>query len=186
MQPDEYPSENEIISSQNSNNTPQENYCPPPVSQNFYQPTEPGINQNPNPQPNNIYQVPNPQPGGIYQNPNPQPQAPYMKPSPPPMNPPSAVPPPIQVGNDVSYQPMHYNNQNAMAIPVQPQPQYVAQQPVVIQPVVQPVVKVQQTNVRDYDYERRRRQQQDEEDCMACCQVLCICLYCFALLAGGR
>ena len=30
------------------------------------------------------------------------------------------------------------------------------------------------------------KQRQDEEDCLACCQVLCICLYCFALLAGGR
>ena len=171
MPPDEYPTENEIISSQNSNNTPQENYCPPPVSQDFYQPTEPG----------NIYQ--NQQSGNIYQNPNPQPQPqePYIKPIPPPMNPPSAVPPPIPVGNGVSYQPVQYN-QSAVVIPVQPQPQYIVQQPV----VVQPVVKVHQTQVRDYDYERRRRQQQEEEDCLACCQILCICFYCFALFAGGR
>ena len=182
MPPEEYPSENEITSSQNSNNTPQQNYCPPPVPQDMNQPPQPG-NIYQNPPPGNIYQ--NPPPENINQNPVPKPQAPlppYMTQSPPWMNPPSAVPPPVPVGNDVSYQPVNYN-QNAVAIPVQPQPPIIVQQPV----VVQPVVKVQHNNY-DYEMERRRRQQQrqDEEDCLACCQVLCICLYCFALLAGGR
>ena len=58
-QPDkDYPSENEIISSQNNNseNTPTDNYCPPPAPIELNQPTKPSNVQ-----------------------PNPQPQAPYLK-----------------------------------------------------------------------------------------------------------
>ena len=36
MPTEEYSTGNEIISNQNINNTPQENYCPPPVSKYFY------------------------------------------------------------------------------------------------------------------------------------------------------
>ena len=99
------------------------------------------------------------------------------------MNPTSAVPPPIPVGSGVSYQPVNYN-QNAVAIPVQPQPLYVVQQPV----VVRPEVKVEPKHVQTHydEEERRRRQQQEEADCLACLQVLCIVCYCLALFAGGR
>lgn len=190
---EDYPSENEIISNQNSNNTPQENYCPPPVPQDFHQPNELGnIYQNPNPQSiyqnsnaQSIYQNPNAQ--SIYQNPNaqsiypnPEPQAPYMKPSPPPLNPPSLVPPQIPVGEGVSYQAVNYN-QEPVVISVQPQPQYIVQPAV----VVHPQIKVSQVNHND-EYARRRRQQQEEDDCLACLQILCIFCYCLALIAGGR
>ena len=102
-----YPSENEIILSQNNNidNTPQNNYYPPPVPLEVCQ------------QPDNAQQ-------------NPQPQAPYLKYgaiyNPNYLNP--TVPPPILVGNDISNQPVDYisnqpvdDNKNVVLIPVQQQ-----------------------------------------------------------------
>ena len=51
----DYPTENEVISSQNiyAQNTPEANYCPPPVPIESYQPTQTGnvnqiLNLNPN------------------------------------------------------------------------------------------------------------------------------------------
>ena len=160
---DDLPSENEVISSQinqNQNNTPEENYCPPPISQGPYPP----------------------------ENNYPPPQEPYAKPvDEPVVNPQAPVPPPNPEGQNVIYQPI-LPSHNTVAIPVYSQPQYVAQpvyvQHVVARPVVaRPVVKVEPTYRRDIDdYERRR---QDEEDCLACCSFLCICCYCLALLVGG-
>ena len=116
-----YPSENEIISSQNdynnnnsdnTNNTPNQNnnYCPPPIPSEVYQPYQPDNNNNNN---NNNIQ------------PNPPPQAPYLKYgaayNPNYLTP--AVPPPIPVGNDISYQPPSNPNPNPnpVLIPVQQQ-----------------------------------------------------------------
>ena len=92
--PENYPSEKEIISSQNidNNNTdniPQNNYCPPPIPLEVNQPNQP--------------QAPYLKYGAIY-NPN------YLNP----------VPPPIPVENDISYQPDD-NNKNVVLIPVQQQ-----------------------------------------------------------------
>ena len=104
-----YPSENEIILSQNNNtdNTPQNNYYPPPVPLEVCQ------------QPNNAQQNPQPQApylkyGAIY-NPN------YLNPTVPPSIPPIPVGNDISnqpVGNDISNQPID-DNKNVVLIPVQ-------------------------------------------------------------------
>ena len=70
---EDYPSQDEIISNQNSNNIPPENYYPPPISNDSYPQNLP---------PNNIY--PNPPP----------PQTPYIQPNTAVSIPVSAVPPP--------------------------------------------------------------------------------------------
>ena len=93
--PENYPSEKEIISSQNIDNNnidniPQNNYCPPPIPLEVNQPNQP--------------QAPYLKYGAIY-NPN------YLNPT---------VPPQIPVGNDISNQPVD-DNKNVVLIPVQQQ-----------------------------------------------------------------
>ena len=155
----DYPSENEIISSQNNNseNTPTDNYCPPPAPIELNQPTKPS----------NV-------------KPNPPPQAPYLKYGPiynaNNINPiPPQPPQPIPVGNNISYQPVNYN-QNAVVVPVQ-------QQIIYQQPIVQ--VQPNYDQIRIENERKRRQQQQDQEDCANCCLVLCYCLLCCCMLAGG-
>ena len=155
-QPGEYPTENEVISGSQNNN---------------YQPQE------------NYYPPPIPQGQYPPQNPpyNPDDKDPYVKPVPVPSPQAPIPPPPAPIENIPVYQPI-VQNPNTIAIQVQPQPQIIPQ-PITIQPVLATPVVTSHVAQRQAEINRQR---QEEEDCLACCQILCICLYCLALLGGGR
>ena len=174
----DYPTENEVISSQNiyAQNTPEANYCPPPVPIESYQPTQTGNVQ------------PNPQPQPHYMNYPPQNNSNNINPT---------VPPSIPVGNGVNYQPVNYNQnavvvpvQNPVQVPVQVPGQVPVQVPVQPQPQIiyhQPIIQVQPAYdpIKAENERRIRQQQQDEEDCATCCAALATCLLCCCLLAGN-
>jgi hypothetical protein len=112
---------------------------------------------------------------------NPDDKDPYVKPVPVPSPQAPIPPPPAPIENIPVYQPI-VQNPNTIAIQVQPQPQIIPQ-PITIQPVLATPVVTSHVAQRQAEINRQR---QEEEDCLACCQILCICLYCLALLGGGR
>ena len=146
-----YPSENELISSQtnNSENSSQENYCPPPISLEVSEKSK--DQQNPEPQ------APYLKYGAIY-NPN------YLG---PPSNP---------VENDVPNQPENYN-QNAVNIQVEEKIDY---QPPIIQMQREPAT-VKENNERKRNEQQRQRNEEDcsaccVEVCGAICEACCLAL----------
>ena len=143
-----YPSENELISSQtnNSDNTNQENYCPPPISLEVTENDK--AQQNPEPQ------APYLKYGAIY-NPN------YLG---PPSNP---------VENDVPYQPENYN-QNAVNILVEEKIDY---QPPIIQMQKEPA-PVKEKSERKRNEQQQQNEEDCgtccADVCVGICEGLCI------------
>ena len=138
QEPENYPSENEILSSQDNNNnnpenTPQQDYCPPPVPLELNQ-----QNQTDNGQQNSEPQAPYLKYGPIY-NPN------YLN---------AEVPPPIPIGDDISYQTP--DNQNTASIPVQQQ------------------IVVQNEDIKEDEILNQIQVEKRKKDCCCCnCEDCC-------------
>ena len=189
VQEEEYPTQEEInnnINNQNTNDISSQDYCPPPNAQNM--PSQEYFNK-PNENQTNEGSYPLPPPFNdqiINCNMTPNSQ---QVPQPIPSGNNIIEPVPIPVSQPVIVQPA---NVQPVVTPVS--------QPVIVQPVAipvsQPMVQPQPIIINqpvkhiyvddEEERRRRRRQQEDAETCGQICQILCICLYCFALLAGGR